>query len=150
MAKKPVRDKRQENAPQRDQNLRRKFVAILIATPFAEVGATILLTRWLGAPIAFACYAIPAAIGLVIQWRRYPRIKTISDELKSLSRDEIEKRMKSDTVSALQWRQRWMDHIVFWIVTYLLLVPGVISHLIALYLLIRPPRAKAVGRSFRR
>ena len=31
---------------------------------------TVLLTRYLGGAVAFALYAIPATIGLLIQWRR--------------------------------------------------------------------------------
>lgn len=106
----------------------------LLILPFAEVGVTVALTRWLGATVAYALYAVPAVFGLLIQWRRYLLVKETWQEM------EIEVREKrKESFSDPAWLRKSWGIQVFWLTVLLLLVPGVLSHLAAFYLLIRPP-----------
>jgi UPF0716 family protein affecting phage T7 exclusion len=117
---------------------KRKFntwMVLLFILPFAEVGLTVLLTRRFGAAITFALFAVPAVIGLIIQRTRY---KTIIDLHKKLAE-------KSKGLSPEEQKTQWQDYSVmydfslimnYWLAVVLLLVPGLISHAVAFYLIL--------------
>ena len=117
------------------QRPRRRWVLpAMLLYPFAEFGATVLLTRWLGAPTAFAFYAVPAAVGLLVQRHRFGWVKAFWRELDSSSK-KSKKRTWTDTESSKLWAIQF-----YWLTVILLLVPGVLSHIVAIYLLVRTPR----------
>jgi UPF0716 family protein affecting phage T7 exclusion len=96
---------------------------------FAEVGLTIGMTRALGPLPTYALYAVPAAVGLVIQSRRWPSVR---DELAAERRNAAGKR------AAWRGSPALARYAVFLTTGFLLLVPGVLSHGAALVLLAAP------------
>ena len=104
-----------------------------------------LFTRWFGATVAYSLYALPAVLGLVVQWRRYPEMRSLwhelSDKQTGLSADEA-KALYSQRAVLLDAVELEM----YWVAVVLLLVPGVISHVIALVLVVPPTRRWLIGQ----
>lgn len=112
---------------------------VLLALPFVEIAVTVLLTRWLGAIWTFALFAVPALIGLSVQWLRYPEIKRIWNEsgarLKELGSESKDVLTHDDL-----FQQQFSEVIFYWIATVLLLIPGLVTHLIAFALIWAPTK----------
>lgn len=124
------------------------FGLSLAVFPFVEIGTTLLLTRLLGGWIVFFLFAIPALIGLFIQWRRFPTIKSmwagIKDMLDRTGKDTPER--KALSTNPAYWEP--MYELQFYVVaTILLLVPGLLSHILA-FMFIIPPTRKRLLRNF--
>src|SRR5690348_8577352 len=102
--------------------------------PFAEVGLTVLLTRRFGAVITFALFAGPAVIGLIIQRNRYKAISALQEEwsAKYKGLDDEERKTQIQDSLAMYNLSMIMN---YWLAVVLLLVPGLISHALAFYLI---------------
>lgn len=114
------------------------WLLALVPLSFAEFGTTISLTRWLGAPIAFALYAVPALAGLFAAWRLYPKAKSRWRhplELKGLAEDE-----RNALIYDPAWQAGMGRYFAYWTPVWVMLVPGVISHLVAFFMLLRCAR----------
>jgi UPF0716 family protein affecting phage T7 exclusion len=114
-----------------------KIAIILISVPFLEVGLTVLLTKTLGATLTYSLFAIPTAIGLIIQWFRWKRIKPVFYEL--LKKSEVYAENKN--FFAIPAIHRQMQEVAsFWVSVLLLLIPGFVTDVIAFYLIFSPAR----------
>jgi len=82
-----------------------RWLPALLAFPFLEVGATVLLTHWLGATAAFALYAAPAAIGLLVLWSRYPRMRAAGQKMSEMGAALRQAKSRRRVFSNPEWAQ---------------------------------------------
>ncbi|HZT40713.1 MAG TPA: FxsA family protein [Chthonomonadaceae bacterium] len=119
----------------------RWLTVLIIAFPFAEIGVTVLLTRWLGAGVAFSLYAIPAILGLLIQWRRAKTIRSIWGKVSQRDREAPNGPPWADPAL----KEEWDELICYYITFVFLLIPGLISHILAFLLIITPTRKRIIS-----
>ena len=112
-----------------------KIAVILICVPFLEVGLTVLLTKTIGAALTYSLFAIPTAVGLIIQWFRWKRIKPVFYGLLKKS----EAHADNKNFFAIPAINKQMQEVLsFWTSVLLLLIPGFVTDVVAFYLMFSP------------
>src|SRR5256885_216756 len=77
-----------------------KILIPIIGIPALDVGATVLLTKYIGAFNTYTLYAIPFIAGLLLQWYRWKKhiralwYKHLPD--KPVKKAKIERKLKAD------------------------------------------------------
>lgn len=110
------------------------IIFVLIATAFGEIALNVHLTRWLGPLVTYALFAIPTAIGLVLQLRRWPAIITMWWEISVLYPTRRRKLLPRGVM------ERYSYISFYYLSIVLLLIPGFLTDVVAFYFVLRLPR----------
>lgn len=116
-------------------------IALFWLFPFAEVALTIFLTKQLGAGPTLLLFIVPAIIGLIIQYRHFQHIKSVwkrvDEKIEERRRREKKEKspMQDKRPTDPDEQAGCTEIVIYWLTIFLLLVPGLLSHLLAFYLM---------------
>lgn len=116
------------------------YLPLLLIFPFTEIAITIFLTQRLGVAWAFLFFAVPAIIGLLILKLRYQRFKAAQKLLKEKQAEREHHKTtahkKKQQPSDPEEAAGCVEVLFYQLITVLLLIPGVLSHILAFCLML--------------
>lgn len=119
-----------------------RLLVQLAVIAVVEVATVSLLVWSLGALPAFIFYAIPTAIGFAIQLYRRKSMLTAWHEMSEALESEGARNFTRASPTSIA---ATMEHYLYWLATFLLLIPGPVTSIAAFYYML-PSNIASVQR----